>query len=185
VRHRRGLWSPTVLGRQRRHAALPLQRRWPSPQLATRQTHPGLRHLVPSRQVPPRPASSIPCARGTFARQNAANWPNLRLSAEIAVFAGRDASPRAIRPSEDLKRGTSPVKLRMQHLSNRLQGLQVRTQQRKPKHSVQTVPATEGTENSGGGEHTKIVSAGTGVGRGDWVVGLLSYAASSVKGHSH
>ena len=33
-------------------------------------------------------------------------------------------SPRAIRPSQDLNRNSSPVKLRMQHLSNRLQGLQ-------------------------------------------------------------
>ena len=33
-------------------------------------------------------------------------------------------SPRAIRPSEDLDRGASPVKLRMMHLSNRLAGLQ-------------------------------------------------------------
>merc|ERR1711907_633821 len=32
--------------------------------------------------------------------------------------------PRAIRPSQDLNRQSSPVKLRMQHLSNRLQGLQ-------------------------------------------------------------
>lgn len=39
--------------------------------------------------------------------------------------------PRAIKPSEDLKRGTSPVKLRMQHLSNRLQGLQDELQAEK------------------------------------------------------
>ena len=41
-----------------------------------------------------------------------------------ASLAGRDVSPRAIRPSEDLDRGASPVKLRMMHLSNRLAGLQ-------------------------------------------------------------
>merc|ERR1719506_2876472 len=40
------------------------------------------------------------------------------------VSPGRDVSPRAIRPSQDLNRNSSPVKLRMQHLSNRLQGLQ-------------------------------------------------------------
>jgi len=40
-------------------------------------------------------------------------------------------SPRAIRPSQDLNRGTSPVKLRMQHLSNRLQGLQDELQAEK------------------------------------------------------
>lgn len=40
------------------------------------------------------------------------------------VSPGRDVSPRAIRPSQDLNRQSSPVKLRMQHLSNRLQGLQ-------------------------------------------------------------
>merc|ERR1711934_586080 len=40
------------------------------------------------------------------------------------VSPGRDVSPRAIRPSEDLDRAASPVKLRMMHLSNRLAGLQ-------------------------------------------------------------
>merc|ERR1712196_498190 len=40
------------------------------------------------------------------------------------ISPGRDVSPRAIRPSEDLDRAASPVKLRMQHLSNRLAGLQ-------------------------------------------------------------
>lgn len=43
---------------------------------------------------------------------------------ERAPVAGRDVSPRAIRPSEDLDRAASPVKLRMMHLSNRLAGLQ-------------------------------------------------------------
>merc|ERR1711934_949844 len=47
-----------------------------------------------------------------------------RSSPPRAVSPGRDASPRAIRPSQDLNRGTSPVKLRMMHLSNRLAGLQ-------------------------------------------------------------
>jgi hypothetical protein len=47
------------------------------------------------------------------------------------VTVGRDAAPPALRPSEDLKRGTSPVKLRMQHLSNRLQGLQDELQAEK------------------------------------------------------
>merc|ERR1712072_462084 len=37
---------------------------------------------------------------------------------------GRDVAPRALRPTEDLNRAASPVKLRMQHLSNRLAGLQ-------------------------------------------------------------
>merc|ERR1712216_348572 len=40
------------------------------------------------------------------------------------ISPGRDVSPRAIRPSEDLDRAASPVKLRMMHLSNRLAGLQ-------------------------------------------------------------
>merc|ERR1712167_509428 len=40
------------------------------------------------------------------------------------VSPGRDVWPRAIRPSEDLDRAASPVKLRMMHLSNRLAGLQ-------------------------------------------------------------
>merc|ERR1711898_78324 len=42
----------------------------------------------------------------------------------MGVSPGRDVSPRAIRPSEDLDRAASPVKLRMMHLSNRLAGLQ-------------------------------------------------------------
>merc|ERR1711934_1130914 len=54
-----------------------------------------------------------------------------RASPPRPVSPGRDASPRALRPSEDLKRGTSPVKLRMQHLSNRLQGLQDELQAEK------------------------------------------------------
>merc|ERR1712072_1438036 len=40
------------------------------------------------------------------------------------VSPGRDVAPRALRPTENLDRAASPVKLRMQHLSNRLAGLQ-------------------------------------------------------------
>merc|ERR1712195_447534 len=57
--------------------------------------------------------------------------PPARFEASVArappprpVSPGRDVAPRAIRPSEDLNRGASPVKLRMHHLSNRLAGLQ-------------------------------------------------------------
>merc|ERR1712166_1176277 len=57
--------------------------------------------------------------------------PPARFEASVArappprpVSPGRDIAPRAIRPSEDLNRGASPVKLRMHHLSNRLAGLQ-------------------------------------------------------------
>merc|ERR1712195_406355 len=57
--------------------------------------------------------------------------PPARFEASVArappprpVSSGRDIAPRAIRPSEDLNRGASPVKLRMHHLSNRLAGLQ-------------------------------------------------------------
>merc|ERR1711865_1340307 len=57
--------------------------------------------------------------------------PPARFEASVArappprpVSPGRDIAPRAIRPSEDLNRAASPVKLRMHHLSNRLAGLQ-------------------------------------------------------------
>merc|ERR1711935_539514 len=54
-----------------------------------------------------------------------------RASPPRPVSPGRDVEPRAIRPSQDLNRGSSPVKLRMQHLSNRLQGLQDELQAEK------------------------------------------------------
>merc|ERR1712072_1200346 len=54
-----------------------------------------------------------------------------RASPPRPVSPGRDASPRAIRPSQDLNRGTTPPQLRMQHLSNRLQGLQDELQAEK------------------------------------------------------
>merc|ERR1719506_1963005 len=91
----------------------------------------------PPRTIVPH-ASGSPTTTRRAASPNPVAQPPARYQADPSrsspprpVSPGRDASPRALRPSEDLKRGTSPVKLRMQHLSNRLQGLQDELQAEK------------------------------------------------------
>merc|ERR1719238_927449 len=86
------------------------------------------RAITPHRNESPtaaRTAASPPPAR------HLSGGDPTRASPPRPVSPGRDVSPRAIRPSQDLNRGTSPVKLRMQHLSNRLQGLQDELQAEK------------------------------------------------------
>merc|ERR1711865_140487 len=91
----------------------------------------------PPRTMPPHRTEAPTSTRR--AAPAGAPAPPVRAIAEIEpraappkpVSPGRDVSPRAIRPSQDLNRNTSPVKLRMQHLANRLQGLQDELQAEK------------------------------------------------------
>merc|ERR1711865_922459 len=91
----------------------------------------------PPRTMPPHRTEAPTSTRRMAAA--GAPAPPVRAIAEIEpraappkpVSPGRDVSPRAIRPSQDLNRNTSPVKLRMQHLANRLQGLQDELQAEK------------------------------------------------------